>query len=161
MPTAVLTDQLDKLEANLPAAPARLVHLQRVLAGACYDRTAAIVTALTDSTKQFLGTAKTSGKTVTGQTRAAAEDVLTTARTGAKTVAGQASAQGARVSNAARSETTGLLDSAIDAVEDQPGSGRPYEQWTKAQLLERAKELGIEGRYGLDKAELIAALRAA
>ena len=73
------------------------------------------------------------------------------------------------MSKTAATEATSLLDSAIDAVEDtvedaaddQPGSGRPYEQWTKAQLLDRAKELDIEGRSGMSKGELIAALRAA
>ena len=54
-----------------------------------------------------------------------------------------------------------LLDGAIDAVEDKPGTGRPYEQWTKAELLERAQELDIEGRSGLNKNELIRALRRA
>ena len=37
--------------------------------------------------------------------------------------------------------------------------GVPYEQWTKAELLERARELDIEGRTGLNKAQLIKALR--
>lgn len=160
-PTPMLTQQLDKLEANLPAVSARLVRLQRTLAGAAYDTTAAVVTAVAGSTKQFLDVAKVSGKTVTGQARAAGDDVLTTARTGARTVAGQAGAQGAKVSKAAATGTTALLDSAIDAVDEQPGSGKPYEQWTKAQLLERAKELDVEGRYGLDKRGLIAALRSA
>ena len=80
---------------------------------------------------------------------------------GARTVAGQASAQGKKVSKAATDRgDASLLDSAIDAVERrQPGSGKPYEQWTKAELLERAQELDIEGRSGLNKKQLIAALR--
>ena len=53
MPTATLTEQLDKLEANLPAVPARILRLQRTLAGAAYDRTAAVVTAVAGSTKQL------------------------------------------------------------------------------------------------------------
>lgn len=39
---------------------------------------------------------------------------------------------------------------------DRPNS---YEDWTKEQLLERAKELDLEGRSDMDKPELIAALR--
>ena len=160
----MLTQTLDRLEANLPAISARWVRLQRTLAGAAYDTTAAVVSAFTTSTRQFLDTAKVSGKTVAGQARAAGDDVATAARTGAQTVAGQASAQGGACSRAATAGGTAVLDSAIDAVDSsdgQPGSGTPYEEWTKAQLLERAKELDIEGRSGLDKRGLIAALRSA
>ena len=75
MPTATLTEQLDKLEANLPTVSARVLRLQRTLAGAAYDRTAAIVTTVAENTKAFLDTARISGKTVTGQARAAGGDV--------------------------------------------------------------------------------------
>ena len=159
MPTPTITERLDRLETNLPAVPARIVRLQRTLAGACYDRTAAVVTAVADSTKNFLDTARVSGKTVTGQARAAADDVASSARTGARRVTGQAQAQGRRVADSATGETTALLDSAIDAVDGQPGSGTPYEQWTKAELLQRATELDIDGRSGMNKAQLIKALR--
>ena len=39
------------------------------------------------------------------------------------------------------------------------GSALPYEQWTKEELYERAREVGIEGRSEMDKEELIDALR--
>ena len=39
------------------------------------------------------------------------------------------------------------------------GQSPPYEEWTKDDLYERAKELGIEGRSDLDKSQLIDALR--
>jgi hypothetical protein len=39
------------------------------------------------------------------------------------------------------------------------GSSKPYENWTKAELYERAEEIGIEGRSDMDKDELISALR--
>ncbi|SDU32508.1 Rho termination factor N-terminal domain-containing protein [Stappia sp. ES.058] len=39
------------------------------------------------------------------------------------------------------------------------GRARPYEDWTKEELYDRAQELEIEGRSEMDKAELIAALR--
>jgi hypothetical protein len=137
MSTPTITDRLDRLEASLPAVPARVVRLQRNLAGAWYDRTAALFNAFADSTKTFLETTRESGKTVTGQARA----------------------QGRRISDTATAETTQLLDKAIDAVDDHPGSGTPYEQWTKAQLLDRATDLGVEGRSGMNKAQLIKALR--
>ena len=39
------------------------------------------------------------------------------------------------------------------------GSSPSYEDWTKDDLLDRAKEIGIEGRSTMDKDELIEALR--
>ena len=161
--TSSLTEQLDKFESSLPTVPARIVHLQRVLVGAAYDQTANMFHAWSDTTRSFFETARLSGRTVTGQAKAAGEQIATTTRTSAKTVAGQAKAQGKVVSNAASDGATKLIDDAIGAVEDQvdttPGSGRPYEQWTKAELVERARELDIEGRTGLNKSQLIKALR--
>jgi hypothetical protein len=39
------------------------------------------------------------------------------------------------------------------------GEASPYEDWTKDKLYDRAREIGIEGRSGMDKSELIHALR--
>lgn len=39
------------------------------------------------------------------------------------------------------------------------GKSPAYEDWTKDDLYDRAKEIGIEGRSGMDKTELIHALR--
>lgn len=39
------------------------------------------------------------------------------------------------------------------------GKARPYEDWTKDELYERAKEVGIHGRSDMNKSELIYALR--
>ena len=39
------------------------------------------------------------------------------------------------------------------------GEASPYEEWTKDELLDRAGEVGIEGRSDMDKRELIKALR--
>jgi hypothetical protein len=39
------------------------------------------------------------------------------------------------------------------------GASPPYEEWTKDELYDRAKEIGIEGRSSLSKPELIDALR--
>lgn len=50
-------------------------------------------------------------------------------------------------------------------IANSDSSGQPtdrpnaYEDWTKEQLLERAKELDLEGRSDMDKPELVAALR--
>lgn len=39
------------------------------------------------------------------------------------------------------------------------GSSPAYERWSKDQLYEKAREVGIEGRSGMTKDELISALR--
>jgi hypothetical protein len=39
------------------------------------------------------------------------------------------------------------------------GQSPPYEEWTKDELYGRAREIGIDGRSTMDKAELIDALR--
>ncbi len=39
------------------------------------------------------------------------------------------------------------------------GKAPPYEEWTKTDLYDRARELGIGGRSGMTKAQLIQALR--
>ena len=166
MTTTFITERLDELEANLPAVPARVVRLQRAIAGAACDQTAAVMTAVATSTRTVLAATRTSGRTVTGQARAAADDVVLSARGGARQVTGQGRAQGRRIAATASRETTQLLDSAIDTVEDDatvggPGAGTPYEQWTKAQLLERARQLDVEGAYKLNKRQLVKALRSA
>jgi len=65
----------------------------------------------------------------------------------------------------------GMVDRVRDTItgalgeEERPprapaaSGGRAYEDWTVAQLRERASELELEGRSSMDKAELIAALR--
>jgi hypothetical protein len=60
------------------------------------------------------------------------------------------------VSEAAESATQ-----AVEPEPDTPGQGVPYEQWTKAQLYERAQELEVPGRSQMSKGELVAALRQA
>jgi hypothetical protein len=45
-----------------------------------------------------------------------------------------------------------------DEMGPRGGSG-PYEKWTREQLYEKAKEVGIEGRADMSKDELIDALR--
>jgi hypothetical protein len=39
------------------------------------------------------------------------------------------------------------------------GKAKPYEEWTKIELYQQAKNVGIEGRSKMDKGELIHALR--
>ncbi len=39
------------------------------------------------------------------------------------------------------------------------GASPPYEEWTKEELYEQAKNVGIDGRSSMNKDELISALR--
>jgi Rho termination factor, N-terminal domain len=58
----------------------------------------------------------------------------------------------ARISNAAATEGK-------YTVGRRGGSRPPYDDWSKEDLYERAKELGIEGRSDMSKDDLIEALR--
>lgn len=44
-------------------------------------------------------------------------------------------------------------------AERRGGQAPPYEEWTKEELYERAKEIGVDGRSDMDKEQLIEALR--
>lgn len=46
-----------------------------------------------------------------------------------------------------------------DDAASSGGSSAPYEEWTKDDLYERAREVGVEGRSDMSKGELIDALR--
>ncbi|MEM1388143.1 MAG: Rho termination factor [Pseudomonadota bacterium] len=46
------------------------------------------------------------------------------------------------------------------APSQKGGAARPYEDWNKEDLIERAGTLGITGRWDMTKAALIEALRA-
>jgi len=166
-----LTNQLDRIEERLPSIPARIMRLQRTVAGATYDQFNEAMQTVVGASRTVIDTARISGRTVSGQTRAAGTEVLATAKRNANQVVGQTRAQSRRLATTARRETTDVIDAAIDAVDtadvadvadavdSTPGSGRPYEQWTKAELVERADQLGVTGRTGLNKRRLIAALR--
>lgn len=43
--------------------------------------------------------------------------------------------------------------------QDKSKMGKAYEDWTKAELYEKAKDVGIDGRSDMSKKELIRALR--
>ncbi|HVM00783.1 MAG TPA: Rho termination factor N-terminal domain-containing protein [Egibacteraceae bacterium] len=61
---------------------------------------------------------------------------------------GMSKEKAARIANTDRS-----------AAGKRGGSSAPYEEWTVDDLRERAKEIGVEGRSGMSKDELIDALR--
>lgn len=61
---------------------------------------------------------------------------------------GMSKEKAARVANTPRSEAG-----------KRGGKSAKYEAWTKDDLYEKAKEVGIEGRSDMSKKELISALR--
>jgi hypothetical protein len=65
---------------------------------------------------------------------------------------GESKEKAARIANASAA-------SSRQEVGRRGGSSPSYHEWTKDDLYERARELGIEGRSGMSKDELIDALR--
>lgn len=61
---------------------------------------------------------------------------------------------GASKEKAARIANTGRR-----AAGRRGGTSPPYEAWTKQELYDRAREIGIDGRSSMRKQELIDALR--
>ncbi|MBO9422105.1 Rho termination factor N-terminal domain-containing protein [Labrenzia sp. R4_2] len=64
---------------------------------------------------------------------------------------GYGKSKAARIANAQANEN--------QSPSEKGGSQPPYEDWTKEELYERARELEIEGRSEMSKDELIGALR--
>jgi hypothetical protein len=61
-------------------------------------------------------------------------------------------------------EIEGAIDRSIAAVRsgiagEGPEAEKPYEDWTKDELYDRAQTLDIKGRSGMNKKELVKALR--
>ena len=65
---------------------------------------------------------------------------------------GASKEKAARISNAA-------ANTSRSSVATKGGRSGDYEDWTKADLAKRARELGVRGRSSMSKAELITALR--
>ncbi|MEW5420841.1 Rho termination factor N-terminal domain-containing protein [Amorphus sp. 3PC139-8] len=63
---------------------------------------------------------------------------------------GNSKEKAARIANA---------KAAGDKPSKKGGKAPPYEEWSKSDLYERAKEIGIEGRSSMNKGDLISALR--
>ena len=65
---------------------------------------------------------------------------------------GQSKEKSARIANAA-------AGSSRSKVGRKGGKGGSYQDWSKQDLVHKAKEIGIKGRSTMSKAELIKALR--
>jgi Rho termination factor, N-terminal domain len=65
---------------------------------------------------------------------------------------GESKEKSARIANQAARTSRG-------AVAAKGGKGRSYTDWSKQDLLARAREIGIKGRSSMSKQQLIEALR--
>jgi hypothetical protein len=65
---------------------------------------------------------------------------------------GNSEEKSARIANAAAGTSR-------RAVARRGGQSASYEDWTKQDLLRRAREIGIKGRSSMSKAQLVSALR--
>jgi tetrahydromethanopterin S-methyltransferase subunit G len=157
-----LTRRLDRLEAELPPIPAKALGLTRATAHRVNTTAAEVASDVGRQIGRFGSTAGEALSTTVGQTRSAVERTSSTARRTSKEAIGQARAQTERTGRAAETSTTALLDDATRAVEPD-GDGRPasLDDWTKADLYERAQELDIDGRSSMSKRELVRAIRSA
>ena len=65
---------------------------------------------------------------------------------------GESKEKAARIANASANR-------GAENVGRKGGKNPPYDDWTKDELLDRAREIGIEGRSSMNKSELVKALR--
>lgn len=158
---ADLTRRLDGLEGELPPAAAKVLHLQRSAVSSVTHAAGDAFSAVTEVASSVVGAARNGVRTVLGQARSGVATTGEVGRTQARTVTGQAGAQADRLAQVASKAVEDLADRGIDRLEDSgSGSGRAYEHWTRAELLSRAREVGIDGRTRMSKPQLIRALRA-
>lgn len=65
---------------------------------------------------------------------------------------GNSKEKSARIANAA-------AGSSRESVGSRGGRSQSYEDWTKQDLVKRAREIGIKGRSSMSKSQLVSALR--
>lgn len=166
------------------ASPIRQMYqFNRAAVTTVADTTREVLSIVFDGTVSATRAMRDAGATAVGQARSAVDRSVAEAGDNVKSVAkhagsaatataetttnrmreavGQARAQGRRAAEQVDRAAASTADRATRAVDGSPSSGTPYEQWTKADLYDRAQELDIEGRASMNKRQLISALRAA
>jgi hypothetical protein len=155
---STVTQRLDDLERRLPPIPRKVVVLGRAGVDRIGTATGDIAR---DVSRQLSRVTTVVGEAVgtsVGQTRSAFDRTVTATRHNTNEAVGQARAQTARSGRAAERGAVALLDDAARAVEPSDGSPAALDEWTKAELYDRAQELDIPGRSTMDKRELIDAI---
>ncbi len=117
---------------------------------------------LRDTGRQVLGDVRQARSTITNRVNEAADGLGRTLRV----VTNRADTVGDRVADAAEDASSKVVKATDSGVAEsaKTGSRRPtgaYANWSKDELYERAQELDIDGRSGMTKKQLIAALRSA
>ena len=64
-----------------------------------------------------------------------------------------------RTQGASKEKAARIANTSRSKAARRGGKSPSYEDWTRSDLYRRAREIGIEGRSGMSKGELIQALR--
>lgn len=152
--------RLDDLQARLPETPRKAAEFGSAAAERITSTAGGIVDDIGRRFGNVADTTESAASTAAGQARSATRRAATTVDRSARETAGQARAQASRVAETADTQAAALLDDAARATRPDDGTA-VLEDWTKADLYERAQELDIEGRSAMSKSELVDAIRSA
>jgi hypothetical protein len=159
--SSAVCQRLDDLEERLPPIPAKAIAFGRAGADRIGATTGGIARDISRQVTRVNTVAGNAVRTSVGQTRSAVDRTVTVARHNTKEAVGQARAQTKRSGRAAEQAAVALIDDATRAVERGDATPAALDEWTRAELYERAQELDIPGRSTMDKRELIDAIHAA
>lgn len=157
--TPTLTRTLDRLETDLPDIAAKSVALSRATVRRTTSTTAAVLTGFHDLATAIGRSVSVASKTACGQAKSASNRAAKDVRNAAAETIGQARAQAGAVADSIESETSELLDDAVDAVDPATVDPNSLDDLSKSELYERARVADIEGRSSMTKDDLVAALR--
>lgn len=71
----------------------------------------------------------------------------------------EAQYQALRREGASEEKAARIANSPRSSTGPKGGRSAPYEEWTKDELYDKAKQVGIDGRSSMSKGDLIDALR--
>ena len=155
---STVTQRLDDLERRLPPIPRKVVVLGRAGADRIGATTGDIARDVSRQLSRVTTVAGHAVNTSVGQTRSAFDRTTTAARKTRTKPSVRRALETARSGRAAERGAVALLDDAARAIEPSDGTPAALDEWTKAELYDRAQELDIQGRSTMDKRELIDAI---